>query len=60
MIWLMRRLHVPASESQMAVVLALSATMMGLMFWAIIWQSSVIADQREVIRWLSRGLHVGG
>ena len=59
MSWLTRRLHVPASESQMGVLLALSAMMMSLMFWAILWQSTIIADQRDVIRWLSRNMHVG-
>jgi hypothetical protein len=49
---LLRRLTVPASESQMAVALGISAVTMGLMLWAIIWQSDVITYQREVIRWM--------
>jgi hypothetical protein len=49
----LRRLTVPASESQMAIALGISAVTMGLMLWAIIWQSDVITYQREVIRWMS-------
>lgn len=59
MSWLAQRLRVPASESQMAMVLGLSSVIMSLMFWVILWQSSVIADQREVIRSLARGLKFG-
>ncbi len=50
--WLLRRLTVPATESQMAVALGLSAVTMGLMLWAIIWQSDIITYQRDVIRWM--------
>ena len=49
---LFRWLSIPASESQMAVALGLCAVAMGLMLWAILWQSDVIAYQREVIRWM--------
>ncbi len=49
---LFRRLAVPANESQMAVALGLSAVAMGLMLWAILWQSDVISYQRDVIRWM--------
>lgn len=47
-----RRLAVPANESQMALALCLSAVAMGLMLWAIIWQSDLISYQRDLIRWL--------
>ena len=50
--WLLRRLAVPANESQMAVALAISVVGMSLMLWAIIWQSDVIAYQRDIIHWL--------
>ena len=50
--WLLRRLTVPASESQMAVALGLSALLMSLMLWIIMWQSDVISYQRDVIRWM--------
>ena len=49
---LLRRLAVPANESQMAVALAISVVGMSLMLWAIIWQSDVIAYQRDIIHWL--------
>jgi hypothetical protein len=47
---LLRRLTVPASESQMAIALALSILTMSLMLCAILWQSSVIQFQRDLIR----------
>ncbi len=50
--WLFRRLTVPATESHLAVALGLCAVTMGLMLWAILWQSDVIAYQRDVIRWM--------
>jgi hypothetical protein len=50
--WLLRRLTVPASESQMAVALGFSALLMSLMLWIIMWQSDVISYQRDVIRWM--------
>ena len=50
--WLFRRLAVPATESQMAVALAISVVAMSLMLWAILWQSDVIAYQRDIIRWM--------
>ena len=49
---LLRRLAVPATESQMAVALGMSVLAMSLMLWAILWQSDVIAYQRDVIRWM--------
>ncbi len=49
---LFRRLSVPATESQLAVALSLSAVVMALMLWAILWQSDVISYQRDVIRWM--------
>ena len=53
MSWLVYRLRLPASETQMAVVLAFSLFAMSLMLCAILWQSTVINQQSEVIRWLS-------
>ncbi len=49
---LIRRFTLPASESQLAVALGLCAVTMALMLWVIVWQSSVIAYQQEVIRWM--------
>ncbi len=52
MIRAIRQLSVPASESHLGMALALAAVTMGLMLWAILWQSNVIVYQRDVIRWL--------
>lgn len=49
---LLRRLSLPANESQMAVALGFSVVAMSLMLWVILWQSDVIAYQRDLIRWL--------
>jgi hypothetical protein len=48
-------LTVPASESHLAIALSFSAVIMGLMLWAILWQSSVIEHQRDIIRVLWSG-----
>ena len=47
-----RRLSVPASESHLGMALAVSAVTMGLMLWAIVWQSNIIIYQRDLIRWM--------
>ena len=52
MIRLIRRLSVPARESHLGLGLAVSAFVMALMLWAVIWQSSVILYQRDLIRWM--------
>jgi hypothetical protein len=52
MAWIIHRLRIPASETQMALVLALCSVAMSLMLWVILWQSDVIAQQGSVIRWL--------
>ncbi len=49
---LVRRLSIPASESQLSVALALSVLVMSLLLWGIVWQSDIIQKQRDVIRWL--------
>jgi hypothetical protein len=51
MIRAIRRLRVPASESNLGMGLALAAVTMALMLWAIVWQSNVIIYQRDIIRW---------
>jgi hypothetical protein len=58
---LMRRLAVPASESQLSVALALSVLVMAGLLWGIVWQSEIIAKQRDIIRWLYslHGGHMG-
>lgn len=59
MSWLIQRLRVPASESQMGLVLGFCLVFMSLMLWVILWQSQVISQQAELIRWL-RSLKFGG
>ncbi len=48
----MPRLDEPVSESQLGLALIVAAVVMGLMLCAIMWQSSIIGAQRDVIRWL--------
>ena len=49
---LIKRLSIPASESQLSVALALSVLVMSFLLCGIVWQSEIIAKQRDVIRWL--------
>jgi hypothetical protein len=58
---IIQRLKVPATESQLSIALALSVFVMSLLLWGILWQSSIINQQREAIRWLSslKGGHIG-
>lgn len=44
----------------MAVVLAFSSVVMSLLFWVIMWQFTVIANQRDAIHWLAHGIGFGG
>jgi hypothetical protein len=46
----MRRLTAPASESHMALALAASLVLMGVMLVALCWQSNIIVNQRDLIR----------
>jgi hypothetical protein len=59
MIWLINRLRIPASESNMGLVLAACAATLGLMSVALVWQAQVIAEQRLAIQWLEH-LKLGG
>ncbi len=59
MAWLTRKLHIPASESSMGILLALCIVTMGLMSMALLWQAQIIANQREAIQWLET-LKFGG
>lgn len=52
MSWLVRTLRLPAAESHTNVALALCVVMMGLMSVAILWQAQIIANQRDIIRFL--------
>ncbi|MGB7284092.1 MAG: hypothetical protein WBE13_17640 [Candidatus Acidiferrum sp.] len=59
MVWLMRKLHIPASESTMGIVLTVCIVAMGLMSIALLWQAQIIANQRDAIHWLET-LKFGG
>lgn len=50
--WLRRVFGVPASETQMGLVLALCIFTMSLMSIALVWQAQVIARQNAVIHLL--------
>jgi hypothetical protein len=50
MIQAIRRLNEPASDSHLGMALAVAAVAMGLMLWAIIWQSNIIVYQRDLIQ----------
>jgi len=47
---LLRRFAVPASESQLALTLALSLVMMAALLLCLIWQGNVIKFQQDLIR----------
>lgn len=59
MTWLAQKLRLPASESSMGVVLALCVVAMSLLSIALLWQAEIIANQRELIRWMQAG-RLGG
>jgi hypothetical protein len=48
-----RGLRVPATESQLALALALTLVFMAVMLLGLIWQADVIAAQRAIIHSLS-------
>lgn len=49
---LLRRLKVPASESQLGLTLAVSLVFMAALLLCLVWQANVIAFQQEMIRYL--------
>lgn len=49
---LIRRMNAEASDSQLGLALGLSALIMSLMLWAILWQANIITYQRDVIKWM--------
>jgi hypothetical protein len=57
--WLVRKLRIPASESAMGIVVTFCVITMSLLSVALIWQAQIIANQRDVIRWLET-LKFGG
>jgi len=52
MVFLRKFLQLPANESSVSLVLGVSVVALGLMSLALVWQAEIIANQREVIRWL--------
>jgi hypothetical protein len=52
MAWIVRTLRLPAAESHTNLALALCVLFMGLMSVAIVWQAQIIANQRDIIRFL--------
>lgn len=46
----LRRLKIPASESQLALTLAVSLVFMAAMLLCLLWQANIIAFQQEIIR----------
>lgn len=59
MAWLRRVLHLPAEESTISLVLVFCVISMSFMSMALVWQAQIIANQREVIKWLEQ-LKFGG
>ena len=47
--WIRRVLHVPATETQTGIVLALCIFAMSVMSIVLVWQAQVIAKQNAVI-----------
>ena len=52
---LMRRFAVPASESQLALTLAVSLVMMAALLVCLLWQGNIISAQQQLIRALWTG-----
>ncbi len=52
MSYLRRFFQVPATETSLGLVLSLCVVTLGLMSIALVWQAQIIANQRDVIRWL--------
>lgn len=52
---LIRRFAVPASESQLALTLALSLVMMAALLLCLLWQGNIIKFQQDLIRDLWAG-----
>lgn len=56
---LLSRLKIPATESQLALTLAVSLVMMAAMLLGILWQANVINFQKELIRALWNSKYAG-
>jgi len=51
---LVRSLRVPASESHKGIVLLCCVVTMSLMSIALVWQATIIANQREALQWIEK------
>ena len=49
---ILQRLNQPVAESHLGMALGVAALTIALLLWGVLWQASVIAHQREVIRML--------
>ena len=49
---LLRKLNIPATESQMGIALAISIAMMSFLLWGVLWQAEIIVKQRDIIRYM--------
>ena len=47
---LLHRLKMPASESQLALTLAISLVFMAALLVGLLWQANIIVYQKELIR----------
>ncbi|MGA2420147.1 MAG: hypothetical protein ABSG69_08695 [Candidatus Acidiferrum sp.] len=54
MAWLIRTLRIPASESNLGLVLAVCTVTMSMLSLAVVWQAQIISRQHEVIQWLAK------
>ena len=54
MLSLVRALRVPANESFKNIVLVCCVVTMSLMSIALVWQATIIANQREALQWLEK------
>jgi hypothetical protein len=54
MAWLIRTLRIPATESNMGLILAICALTMSILSLAVAWQAQIIAQQQDVIQWLTK------
>ncbi len=52
---LVRRLSVPATESQVTLALVVSLILMSVLLWGVMWQSGIIGYQQQLIRELWQG-----
>ena len=52
---LIRRFAMPASESQLALTLAISLVMMAALLLCLLWQGNIIKFQQDLIRELWAG-----